>query len=277
MRTHDPSPRSHRHVVAVAAVHSAVVALLLLTARPALADVVDPFQGVPSDPPAKEVAEETARKHAAAKIAKQRGEQQPEVRTANFQTNDETPFSDDPTNDLNAPGAQEKSPKATNDPCAAMPVKAFDQFGINIELPTGRLPTDLAGPCWEQINHNAGGLAAARCWPVLCYQWEATCFCHQPLYFEETNLERYGYQCGERCCSGCECCLQPAASAFHFFGMIPVLPYCMAMDCPGNCNYTLGHYRTGSRNPWRWHWPYFDPIAAAAEGGVWTGLVFAIP
>jgi hypothetical protein len=71
--------------------------------------------------------------------------------------------------------------------------------------------------------------------------------------------------------------MQPAASAAHFFGTIPLLPYCMAVDCPGECIYALGHYRPGNCNPKRYIWPPCSPRAILAEGGVWTGLVFLIP
>jgi hypothetical protein len=180
----------------------------------------------------------------------------------------------DDTQTLPAPAGAAAAPE---DPCAAVPNTPLNQLGIGIAEPAGKLPTDLAGPCWDQINQTS---TFARCWSVAAYNWEATCFYHRPLYFEEVNLERYGYQCGDRCCCwncGYEYCLQPAASAAHFFGTIPALPYCMAVDCPGDHIYTLGHYRPGSCNPRRRHWPPFDPIAAAAEGGIWTALIFAIP
>ncbi len=196
-----------------------------------------------------------------------------DLQPAIYQTNKQTPFGDDPAN---APGVSTSPAAPAKDPCAATVAKPLNALGINIAQPAGQLPTDLAGPCWEQINQSSGG-AAARCWPMFCYQWDATCFCHQPLYFEEINLERYGYQCGDKCCLGYECCLQPAASAAHFFGTIPVLPYCMTVECPGDCIYTLGHYRPGSCPPWRWHWPPCDIVAADAEAGVLTGLIFAIP
>ena len=178
----------------------------------------------------------------------------------------ETPFADDQNKSADA----NTGPiEAAKDPCAAVPNKPLNELGINISQPVGKLPTDLATACWEQINQNAGGCPGRQCWPMFCYQWDATCFCHQPLYFEEINLERYGYQC--------DCCLQPAASAFHFFGTIPVLPYCMVAECPGDCVYTLGHYRPGDCNPWRWHWPSCDPLAAAAYGGFWVGMIAAFP
>ena len=185
-----------------------------------------------------------------------------------------------PNNDtvqpLPAPAGAAAAPK---DPCGAAENKPLNQLGISIAEPAGKLPTDLAGPCWAQINQTSGP-AAARCWTVAYYNWDATCFYHNPLYFEEANLERYGYQCGDRsCCCSCgrECCLQPAASAAHFYGAVLALPYCMFEQCPGDCVYTLGHYRPGDCNPWRCYWPTFDPVAAVAAGGIWTGLVFAIP
>jgi hypothetical protein len=51
----------------------------------------------------------------------------------------------------------------------------------------------------------------------------------------------------------------------------------MAAECPGECVYTLGHYRAGSSPPWRWHWPPYDRLAALSAAGVYTGLIFAIP
>jgi hypothetical protein len=154
-------------------------------------------------------------------------------------------------------------------PCAAMDERPLGELGIAIALPDGKSPDDPAAACWRRLNESAGPLAAMRCWPMTLYNWEATCLCHRPLYFEQINLERHGYGCCEP--------LQPLASAAHFFGTVPALPYCMAVECPCECVYTLGHYRPGSCPPWRHHWPPCSPLAAAAEGGVWTGMIFLIP
>ncbi len=160
------------------------------------------------------------------------------------------------------------------DPCAAAVFKPLCQLGINIAQPSGDTPTDFAAGCWNQIN--AGPNCACRCWPALCYQWEATCTCYNPLYFEEVNAERYGYVCGCRYCCG-DCFLQPACSAAHFFGTVPCLPYCMLADCPTECVYTLGYYRPGDCNPWRWNYPPCDGYAAVGTAAIYTGFVFAIP
>jgi hypothetical protein len=168
--------------------------------------------------------------------------------------------------------------KAPKDPCGAVEYKPLNQLGISIAEPAGKLPTNLAAPCWAKINATDSD---ARCWPVACFNWDATCFYHNPLYFEEVNLERYGYQCGDKwCCTTCGrecCCLQPAASAAHFYGSLLALPYCMLVNCPGDCVYTLGHYRPGDCNPWRRQWPPVDLIAAAGTAGFWIGMVAIVP
>ena len=71
--------------------------------------------------------------------------------------------------------------------------------------------------------------------------------------------------------------LAAAASAAHFFGTVPALPYCMAVDCPCECVYTLGHYRPGSCPPWRWHWPPCEIPAIATEAAVLAGLILIFP
>lgn len=166
-------------------------------------------------------------------------------------------------------GENDTKKPASTDPCAAMVDKPMCVLGINILLPSGLLPKDHAALCWAERNTMDASYLLSRCWPVLPYFWDAPCLCYRPLYFEETNLERHGY--------GCCKCIQPVVSAAHFFGTVPALPYCMADHCPCECEYTLGHYRPGSCPPWRCNWPSCKPIAAAAEAGVMTGLIFAIP
>jgi hypothetical protein len=166
-----------------------------------------------------------------------------------------------------APESQQSSTAAG--PCSAAAERPLRELGIGIAPPAGQFPQNRAAACWESMNAELGPAAGSRSWAGFNYHWDATCLCHRPLYFEEVNLERYGYGCGW--------CLQPAASAAHFFGTVPALPYLAAVDCPHECIYTLGHYRPGSCPPWRHHWPPCDPLAAAAEGGVLTGLIFLIP
>jgi hypothetical protein len=158
----------------------------------------------------------------------------------------------------------------SDEPGANWTPTPLDELSTNIVLPGGLLPRDH----WAERPHQFVGFfdpcGMTRGWPVNSYLWEASCFAHNPLYFEEINLERYGY--------GCCACLQPAASACHFFGTVPALPYKMAVDCPGECEYTLGHYRPGSCPPWRYHCcSRVSGLGAMSEAGVLTGLIFLIP
>lgn len=98
--------------------------------------------------------------------------------------------------------------------------------------------------------------------------WEAPGTMHQPLYFEDVNLERAGHSWGV---------FQPAMSAVHFFGRIPALPYLAAAHPPRECVYTLGHYRPGSCSPQLCRTPRVKALAGAAQAGVITGLIFLVP
>lgn len=63
-------------------------------------------------------------------------------------------------------------------------------------------------------------------------------FCYQPLYFEEVGVERYGHSWGM---------LQPAVSAVHFYGRIPLMPIMLVRQPPRRCtwhaHWTLPGYR----------------------------------
>jgi len=108
-----------------------------------------------------------------------------------------------------------------------------------------------------------------RGWTGYLYHWEPSSLCHRPLYFEEVNLERYGYSC---CRIG-----QPLLSGAHFFATVPILPYKMTVEPPRECVYTLGHYRPGNCVPNRIHRMPLKPKAGVVEAGVITGLIFAVP
>jgi hypothetical protein len=154
--------------------------------------------------------------------------------------------------------------------------RPLSDMTINIQLPNGMLPRDY----WAENPKPApqyDTCGTERGWPMEGYHWCASCLCYQPLYFEEPNLERYGYGCGcYTCC--CSTCIQSAASAAHFFGTVPALPYMMAANCPCECNYALGDYRPGDCNPWRYQ--CCAPCSAAGgigEGAAAYGMILMLP
>lgn len=100
------------------------------------------------------------------------------------------------------------------------------------------------------------------------FTWTASNLCHNPLYFEQPGLERYGHTIGP---------LQPVLSGAQFLATIPYLPMLMAIDPPNECQYALGYYRPGSCAPRKWSPIPYSMRGAIVEGGVATALVFLIP
>jgi hypothetical protein len=102
------------------------------------------------------------------------------------------------------------------------------------------------------------------------FNWEASNLSHNPLYFEDVPLERYGHTYPE--------IVQPFASVALFSAQFLGLPYQAAIDPCCKEIYTLGYYRPGEacvpklfyRVPW-------NAEAAGAEAAVATGLIFLIP
>jgi hypothetical protein len=88
------------------------------------------------------------------------------------------------------------------------------------------------------------------------YTWAAPALYHNPLYFEQVNLERYG--------QGPHRLIQPAYSAAHFFVTIAQLPYHLGAEPPREHVYVLGHYRPGSCAPYQYHRPRPS----------WRGLIY---
>jgi hypothetical protein len=164
-----------------------------------------------------------------------------------------------------------------DEPGAQWSPKPLSELSTNTVLPGGVLPRNY----WDERGPqpvafcDAGG--ASRGWPANTFNWVASCLAHNPLYFEEINLERYGYGCG---CYG-PCCtngIQSACSAAHFFGTVPALPYMMAVDCPRDCDYTLGYYRPGSCPPWQRNCcTRCSALGGLSASGAAIGLIFLIP
>jgi hypothetical protein len=110
---------------------------------------------------------------------------------------------------------------------------------------------------------------AARHMSDCLYQWRASDQWHNPLYFEDPALERYGHTHNEL--------LQPAVSVARFGVQFVGLPYQMAIDPVCKKMYTLGYYRPGECAPKKYYRIPWNTHAAAVEAGVWTGLFYIFP
>jgi len=148
----------------------------------------------------------------------------------------------------------------------------------NLLCSEGDMPSNEARAKFAPMGEMPEAAIVTRQWPGLLYQYEAAWLYHRPLYFEEVNLERYGYMSCDHRCNGVPAALiQPVLSGAHFFATVPALPYKMAVNRPRECVYALGHYRPGSFVPYQIHWPPLRPTAGVVEAVAATGLVFAIP
>ena len=101
------------------------------------------------------------------------------------------------------------------------------------------------------------------------YQWQAPNQYHNPLYFEDPALERYGHV-------HCEL-VQPFVSMARFGVQFVGLPYQMAIDPCCKKMYNLGYYRVGECAPKKYYRIPWNTHAAASEAAVWTGLIYIFP
>lgn len=142
---------------------------------------------------------------------------------------------------------------------------------VNIDPKAGERPEDLGRQQLARMQDKPAESVFARDWPMACFQWEAPALAYRPLYFEEVNLERYGY--GMKYLRAA----QPLISAGQFFTTVPILPYKMFAEPARTPVYTLGHYRPGSDVPFRPVYPPLSISGGAAEAGVAAGLILVIP
>ncbi len=101
------------------------------------------------------------------------------------------------------------------------------------------------------------------------FHWQASNLTHNPLYFEDVSLERYGHTYPD--------IVQPFVSVGKFGVQLIGLPYQMALEAPCNCRYALGYYRPGECAP---HLKYripFNGKAAVSAGAFYTGAILLFP
>jgi hypothetical protein len=119
-------------------------------------------------------------------------------------------------------------------------------------------------PTWEEQRFEHRAFAST------VFQWKASDLSHNPPYFEDVPLERYGHAYPQ--------IVQPFASVALFSVQLLGLPYQATIDPVHKEIYTLGYYRPGEVCvPELFYVPPWNAKAAAVEAGVVTGLFFLIP
>ena len=95
------------------------------------------------------------------------------------------------------------------------------------------------------------------------YGWAASNLCHNPLYFEEPGVERFGRSYGV---------LQPVASGIHFFSNVALLPAKMVVHPPRSWECKAGNCHC-SASPFLEAHPVLRYTAGAAQAGVATAAM----
>jgi|GEM_PF-4779991 len=163
---------------------------------------------------------------------------------------------------------EEKTQLAKSPQMVELGLKPLSQLSINPKPPAGDLPTNTAAAHLDQLPARQVVMGESRDWELITKDWEAPGVAYNPLYFEEPNLERFGYNYGA---------LQPFISAGRFFGRIPMLPYMIGAYPLDECRYPLGYARPGDCPPYQVEKLPFSARGALFESLTATGLVFLIP
>jgi hypothetical protein len=193
-----------------------------------------------------------------------------ELKASDLPFND--PFKEPVPAEQKPEGAEPKSKGAqiacpTPDKLRAM-YKPIRDVEVKLDPPEGQLPIDCAtGLFAKQIPGESSDIG--RGWMGSELNWAPTELTHQPLYFDDVPLERYGQSHAPL--------FQPLISGARFFGTLPVLPYKVGLDRPHDRVSTLGYYRSGTPAPCVHQTLPLDFQSAFVEGGAWVGLLFLLP
>ena len=168
------------------------------------------------------------------------------------------------------------TPANPSDPMAALGFTPLAQLSVDTALQTNpEVSPDLQEPD-SDAGQLFGSFGQHHDIPVLShiglnpdFFLEPADFCHQPLYFEEINLERFGTTPTPR--------LQPVVSGARFFVTVPAMPYLMTVYRPRVCYQDMSPYRPGRPAPWHRELPPLQLNAATVEAALIAGMFFVIP
>jgi hypothetical protein len=109
---------------------------------------------------------------------------------------------------------------------------------------------------------------AGRAWPQSFTTIVPHVVCYSPLYFEELNAERYGWDAA---------IFQPIISSAVFYKDLAMLPYNMGVIHPCSCECSPGYFLPGDPVPYYCYVPPFSFKGAVFEAAVVGGGVAVLP
>ncbi len=146
--------------------------------------------------------------------------------------------------------------------------KSITDLKIRTAPEAGEMPENYAAARFAREGRIAHKMGISRETVESLFTWEAPANCYRPLLFEDVNLERHGYKVP---------LIQPALSAAHFFGRVPLVPYMMISEGHHDCRYALGNYRPGDYAPYSLYAPRLRLDATAFEAAVVAAVIIAFP
>ncbi|QDT36436.1 hypothetical protein [Stratiformator vulcanicus] len=108
-----------------------------------------------------------------------------------------------------------------------------------------------------------------RLMPGLTFQWRASNLHHNPAYFNDVTLERYGHTYGD--------IAQPIVSLGLFSTQLIGLPYQMGLDPVYKKMYTLGYHQPGDPVPHKTYQIPLNARAAATQAATVSAIGVILP
>lgn len=161
-----------------------------------------------------------------------------------------------------APGVRgiAQTPDQLRDVRDILPYYDYDPIPGSVDEGSGRMPKEIPLGTEPFVG---------RSLPRSVFAWKAANITHNPLYFQDVALERYGHTYGPLA--------QPVVSVGRFSAQLLALPYQMTLNHPCREMYPLGYYRPGEWAPKLLYQPPLNAKAALVTAGFYTGMGFVLP
>lgn len=150
------------------------------------------------------------------------------------QTEDQSAFNDDSMDDDSMDDGDRDNDRPVARQFGTWPSKSMAMVNIDVRDFGQAVPDDES----NILNTSSPRYYNSDVKTHKVFAWTAPNIRHQPLYFEDASLERYGQTKG--------IVKQPFVSAFEFFRDAALLPLNASIDCPHACDTPLGFSRPGS-------------------------------
>ena len=143
-----------------------------------------------------------------------------------------------------------------------------DSNAVLCPLPANADPNTKYGKCPKESTLALQGSLERNAGITPVY-WHASNVTHNPLYFEDSGLERSGHTFSD--------VVQPFVSVGKFGVQVAALPYTISLDPMWKHESPLGHYRPGECAPKRHLALPLNGRAAVTAAAAYTGIIFLIP